>query len=311
MQEEIIDEGLSEEDGLNNLTTGVLVALGNQIALEIIQNKGKLDLGTYGFVHTGGISKKHQEQLGKEVYSFWSQLDLLVSIVRNKNTGSAQYIHSPRADGKYDYGSTKRIELNVTPEDMQKLADEVTRYGDDVTGNDVYFKLYYLFHSPLLHELRHAFDDMRTNGMIFQDKKALKFRDKYSHMGSEPADAEDPIAFKQQRGKAYVQQPHEIWARASQAMHNLRYTKGIAELGDDVEMIPLRDVVSEFRYNFKYWRNISEKARRRLIKAVANAWQEAYADLKNKELSETTLRCQINEELRSSIRVVLAKFLGL
>jgi len=306
MQNQIIDEGLSEEKGLNELTSGVLVALGNQIAQEINQNKGHLDLGTYGLVHTGGISQKYQEKLGPKVNSFWEQLDLLVSIVRSNATGSAQYIHSPKADGTYNYGATKRIELFVSPEDMQELADKVIEYKDEVTGIDVYFKLYYLFHSLLLHELRHAFDDMRTDGMIFKNKKTIKFQDKYGHMNTEPASDEDPEVFKKQRGKAYLQQPHEIWARASQAMHNLRYTVGTAEFDETVRMIPLKLVVTQFRTNFKWWNNISDKAKRRLVKAVANQWNEVDIDLKQKNASNSVELAELRRYIRSVVAEVVS-----
>jgi len=101
-------------------------------------------------------------------------------------------------------------------------------------------------------------------------------------MNTEPTSDEDPEVFKKQRGKAYLQQPHEIWARASQAMHNLRYTVGTAEFDETIRMIPLKLVVTQFRTNFKWWNNISDKAKRRLVKAVANQWNEVDIDLKQK-----------------------------
>jgi hypothetical protein len=286
---EFLQEDLEDEKGLNSLTTGILSALGTQMAKEINDRGGHFDLGTYGFVHTGGISDRYQKELTPKVYDFWSKLDLLVSAVRSKKTGGAQYIHGDPRDG-YNYGQTKRIELFVAPEDMQEMATDLLKYKDEVTGQDVYFKLYYLFHSSLLHELRHAYDDMRTDSKIFQDPKGIRFREKYGNMGKVASDDQNNSDYYHKRFKAYVQQPHEIWARASQALHKTRLTKGLGILGDEETMIPLRDVLKDFRVNYNMlvqrvnvWQMMSEKSRKRLYKMVANAWHKKQEELKSKK----------------------------
>jgi hypothetical protein len=309
MDKELIDESLDEEKGLQELATGILMLFSAQIKKTLDSRKGEFDMATYSTVSTGRIDKKYQDKLGPKIHKFWSQLYMKVSIVRSSSK-SGVYVHAPSKDGKYDFSYRKEIKIFTPHANMQEICDEYNRQ-DEYSEKDAYFKLYYIAHSILVHELRHAYDDMRTGGKIFKTKKATKFFNSYKDMSQKIsiADEEEYNKAHQKRAMAYINLPHEIWARASQAMDKVRFVKidlvtdDKGELVYSKEMHPMGEVLESFRLEFDHWRQMSEKVQKRLYKAVANAWHEAESEFNTKQASG------LEEILRRNVRSVLVEIL--
>lgn len=105
--------------------------------------------------------------------------------------------------------------------------------------------------STILHELQHAWDDIRSKG------HALKQR--APNVGT---DAE--------RYVKYLQLPHEMWARFVQTAEK---TKFIEEDMDGVlSMVPLESTLKDFATNYNGWKDMFLDQKRRLMRKVSQFW---------------------------------------
>ena len=155
---------------------------------------------------------------------------------------------------------------------FKKELSEKKKEAKDNKKNVFYSVLYYEFHSYLLHELVHAYDNYRSKG------KALKKQDKYDDSKreydkiSEPTDDQ-----KRDITLEYMNLPHEIDATFAQAIQATNFST--LELPDHMEydyelMIPLRDVIKNFKSHYGYYRfrAVPNKYKRKMIRKISQYW---------------------------------------
>ena len=284
---EFLKEDLLAERSLQSLTSAILLKFGDLIYDVLKVREGDMDLGTYsallikGLWNSKYLDKVNQgtEPFSDELQQFIVYTNIVVRIVRSSGRGASYQ----RYQGEYKMDERKNIRLKVIPEDFQREIVDNYNEGYIRNGRDVYLKLYYLFYSSLLHELRHAYDDFRTRGKAYEDKASQEFyKDQLTGKHKILKQAEkiaDEAALEEldRISRQYVNLPHEVWARFSQAMAKIRFVN--MEFDDDMKlpetMVPLQQVMKDFQIYMNHWRVLSEKMQRRLFKAVANAWHDA------------------------------------
>jgi hypothetical protein len=140
----------------------------------------------------------------------------------------------------------------------------------------------YTFISPLIHELRHVYDSFRSHGKYVNSKKSKDYFQKYHPLGKEQTTPKTPEQYDD-----YINLPHEVWARFTQWLqsqgkfYQLDKDKPHVELegGRRKWFASMRDIKTLIQslkvYDNMFWDKLSEKDRRRLIKAVINHWNDA------------------------------------
>ncbi len=176
----------------------------------------------------------------------------------------------------YDYNELK--------ESIDSMINEKDKQGRLFSVSDIYAKLYNRFYSTLVHEIQHAYDDYRSGGMAYQTKQYINYLKKY-----EPQ-IKDNIIQSQvddfEKYKAYLNLPHEIWARFSQTIHELQfYDVDFGTHSFIYKMIPMNEVIKRFAYKFNGYRVLSDDMKKKLIRKIAQFWhiEKDRVDELNKE----------------------------
>ena len=116
------------------------------------------------------------------------------------------------------------------------------------------------FKDLIVHELQHAYDDFRSDGKFVIHKKTQDFFRKQQEKGNHNIDTKEEY-------KNYLNLPHEMWARFSETI--TKFNKH--DWKEDFIY-----VLKGFRKNFKGYKFLNEKDKKRLIKALYK-----YYNLKN------------------------------
>jgi len=204
--------------------------------------------------------------------------------------------YSANDEGEYKFGQIRYINLYFDESFAKKMAFEArktTDAGDKVNYHDLYFPMFNAFNSTLMHELQHAYDDFRSNSKIFKSKQAADYKNKYFFAGQE-------INFhpekETQKYNAYLVQPHEIWARFTQAIHDTRFYE-VDFKGDTIKynMFPIEEAIRSFTIHMRGFELLDKDTQRRLIRKAAQFWHEE--DNKIKEKNKKIATKQPEKEL--------------
>lgn len=183
-----------------------------------------------------------------------------------------------------DYGAEKhegsitvsRIRLFYTSEMLNELKPLSYSYG-----NTLFNWLWSNMGVSLVHELKHAVDDYRL-GKHFA--KADEFKQKYrNRKPSPPAFAdEDPTEWLEYY-RAYLNLPHEIWARFAELVHRTDFKEEVPDQmyvhmpdggkGILYSTTPLSLVISGLK-KMRGWEFMDQKQQRRMINALSAIWHE-------------------------------------
>ena len=135
------------------------------------------------------------------------------------------------------------------------------------------------FYDTLLHELQHAYDAFRSMGKALKkDKEYLKSKDKELDILSKKDMSEEDKKFLGDLHTKYLNLPHEINARFTQAINKIKFfeydivDKRKGELEEVYKLIPLREVIEKFKKKFIGWDLLSDKYKRKLIRKVSQFW---------------------------------------
>lgn len=165
------------------------------------------------------------------------------------------YFH-PITVGTIDKGNYSRIHktINVyfelSPSDMEMYLKRDDKYA---VGD-----FYRLVKSVLIHELKHWYDDIMTDGKTFDDLKSKRYyKEKAENRNRTP---EEKIKFQER----YLKLDHEISARFAQIMQDLYYTR----------VDSLQDVVDYFKSNFVGWNILNNRQKRSLIRKASQLYWE-------------------------------------
>lgn len=159
----------------------------------------------------------------------------------------------------------KMIYLKFTDEFIEDINGELEKSDLEQA---LYFKFNIHFDSSLLHELQHAWDDWKSDGKSFHNKKWGKFVDKKKKLiKSDSFTKEESDAHKM-----YMNLQHEINARFAQTIKKIYFT----DIDDDTKTVetmkPLEKVLKDFKVNFEGYGILSPKDKKRLINRVIIYW---------------------------------------
>lgn len=182
--------------------------------------------------------------------------------------------------GPYRPGEEREINLYADLNDLINTINTSIGEYHNFDATDLYMKLYYPFYSTLIHELQHAFDDYRSKGHALRTKQARAYNTNYNTTNREN------LPNDEKRAMSYINQPHEIWARFTQALEKIHFnTFDMNNEGKIVyRMYPIKDVVDDFKVSFQYYPQLPEKIKKKLIQRVVQYWhrEKEKVDEKNK-----------------------------
>lgn len=257
ISEEILDHELNETyksvNEIKTLASNVIREIAKNNERQINQRKDPERLFLYG------TSLKDQDStIYKEIKDFVDNLNVYISI-GDKKTGKPHGSYSVYRDKYYNPYSERELDVNV---DFNKLKEDINREMEkkgELDSQDLFLILFNPLYKTLLHELQHAYDDYRSKGKSYQTKEFDKYRKKY--LQSDVVGDITKNGLK--RFEKYVNLPHEIWARFTQAMYDTHFII-ISRENNEVDFImkPIKEVVKDFKTEYDYFDKLSDKMKK-------------------------------------------------
>jgi predicted HD phosphohydrolase len=258
--EEFVDEAYEDVSEIRDLASEIIKKIAEQNYPRY--NKS----GSFDYLYGININSVDSSKF-KKLAEFIDKTNIQIYILpkqRGGNKGAyGMYL------GDYDPSEGREIEINVDLPYIKEKIDEKLRNGP-VTGKDVLYGIHSELFSPLIHELQHAYDDFRSKNKIYQSKEYKQYLDTYMK-----GKVRDEIGDDIEKVKRYLNLPHEIWARFSQAIQKTSfYTFDIDEEKEKLIyfMNPIKDVIRDFQRSFYGFSVLSEKMKRKLINKVVQFW---------------------------------------
>jgi hypothetical protein len=275
----LIDETYKSVNEIKKLANDVIKSIAEN-NIDQIENRGQIDylFGTY-------LNAVDADQYD-ELKNFIKDANIAISIDQKelKSTTRGMYTtSSTKIPYKPEHPNDIVVYIDDLPELFSKINNSV-KEEKHFDADRLYVHLFYELYSTLVHELQHAYDDYRSKGKLYQTKQYKKYLEKYVR-----GNIENEINSDIEQAKKYVNLPHEIWARFSQAMINTRFTT--LDIKDNkviLEMKPIKKVVSEFKRYFDHYRELSDVMKRKLINKVVQFWhyEQDNLDDRIKELNK-------------------------
>lgn len=225
-----------------------------------------------------------------------------------------------RNEKEYDTTALRTIRLyygKILEEELRRKSQEIKSYKqtDKLDEKDLYFTFWYAFVSTLEHEIQHAYDDYRSSSNIYRAKTYNKYIEKYHLPSGAEIKIDDPEKISQ-RHQEYLKLQHEIWARFTQTINSPRFRMTKADFGvtsDGVEflkyeMVPLEEVVKNFKREFSGWNIMTDKVKRALINRVVQYWHKEQESLsaKNKESINREIQAKKKKETIQELREIVS-----
>lgn len=187
-------------------------------------------------------------------------------------------------DPSYSLHRDRTVTVFYGTDFLERLQDHIFE-SKSYNVHDLRHDFFYQFLSPLMHELQHTYDDFRSDTKAYKTKefkdyiKRWENSEKHQAAASESEDKEEFM----ERIKAYLNLPHEIWARFTQIMMNdMEFTTADLEIENEgtpkergyfkYEMIPLRRVMMRFAAIFPGYHILNDDMKKRMQKRVAQFW---------------------------------------
>jgi hypothetical protein len=273
----ILDETYNSVNEIKELAIDILKKIANDNYVQY--NRDKEFKFIFGLKLKNIDSSKYHE-----IKDFIEKMNIGISLLpKNPNIKSyGEYGNFETKKGEYFNPNLLR-DINIYYDYylVKNSIDEIIKDYGKVGALDVYSKLYYQINSSLVHELQHAYDDYRSNGMAYNTKQFQKFKEKNY-------DRDAKIARSQMSDletvKKYLNLPHEIWARFSQAIIKVRfYTMDFDDQGNVIayKMHPIEDVLKSFKMHYDNFNVLSDDTKKKLYRKVSQFWHYEQERIKN------------------------------
>jgi len=273
----IIDETYKSVNEIKQLANDVIKSIASNNIKQIKQN-GEIRYIAGTYLNNIDTSKFD------EIKNFINDTNIAIMIDEKTSSTRGSYI-TPTFRSPYKANIPREIEINVDDLDglLERIDKKVKETGvDKYDEHDLYFDLFYELYGPLIHELQHAYDDYRSGSKMYQTKEFEEYQKKF---------IENQINSDIEQAKKYVNLPHEIWARFSQAMHKVHFTDMDIKDGKIVfEMKPIKKVVKDFVRHFDHYSELSDQMKKKLTKKVVQFWhyEQDNLDEKTKKANRRT-----------------------
>ena len=219
-----------------------------------------------------------------ELNDFVRNNNLVITFIPKNGTNISGTYISDEYGSKNDYNTNdeKSIEMGYNEDSFKKTVDSLINDENPIPNWRILSLFYNEFSSTLIHELQHAYDDYRSKGEIYKTKKFNNFRKKYESNASTKNVYNDL-----NKVKSYLNLPHEIWARYTQAINKSQfYSWDITDDGLEVlTMKPMYAVIKLVTLNFMGFNQLSDNIKNRIIRKTAQFWhyEKDKIDMKNAE----------------------------
>lgn len=288
--EESIQKDLLEEDYDSIKEIKVLA---NDILLfsareNIEYVKRQIKDGKVEFLYPIKLIDVYQENPRKfpKLQEFLINTKILVEFAKGSDSSTARGSYTQLNEPEYDETRWRRIILYPREKFFEDITEKV-QGKVDLEYREIYFTMWYAFHSTLEHELQHAYDDYRSKSKIFQNKRADKYSNKYYLPSGRENWPQDP-KLANDKYTSYLKLQHEIWARFTQAIGETRFTTAdFSKTKDGLDYIsysikPLEKVIKDFKSSFHGWNIMSDDAKRRMLRRVSSYWHKEKEGLEEK-----------------------------
>lgn len=275
----LLDEDFESVSELRQVTNDVLLELAREnidFFVERIKKGNPLDFFYSITLHEAFQNSKHQYKKINEFLRLSQNIRVSLCNPKNEKT-KGEYKH---ATG-YNVGLQKEIILYLRSgliEELKTKISESISKGHEITYYDLYYSFYYEFTSTLIHELQHSYDDYRSRGNAFTSKEYKKYNELLNKIKIKQTSEELIDKEEFSRYAKYLNLPHEIWARFSQAVFKIRFAKGEVlknEKGQHYlkqNIYPILDVVNSLKREFSGWEKLSDKMRKKLLNKIVQFW---------------------------------------
>lgn len=279
-------ESFKSQKELEMLATDILIKCGDETYRRAVEYKKYI--------------KDKEESKDNYVFEFSSVY--LKDIKKTKYDELLKFMNIPlyiQFDKENEYTTHKggyggnSIYITYSQSLFNKINEEFNE-GKIKNGNDIYFSLHYETHSTLLHELQHAYDDWRSGGKaLYQSPdfnyNVIKRKNLVRKQNRGIKLSEKEIDFLLKHNDDYFHLPHEINARFTQAVKELRPMKldhinKIWYIG-----VPWETYVSDFKLYFPGWKKLSDENKKRILKKLGQFYEleKEYVKEKTKKLQKT------------------------
>ena len=194
-----------------------------------------------------------------------------IGIVPEKNHFARGSYHSQK--------EMKMIYLDIPDKFIEKVNNKLENSNLEQA---LFIEFYFQFDSTLLHELQHAWDDWKSNGKTFFNKKWGRFVDKKKKLVKSDSFSKEESDIN----RLYMNLQHEINARFTQTIKKINFGE-VDNLDYYVPietMISLEKVLKDFKSNFDGYHMLSPKDKKRIINRVVLYWRNYKEELEKKKI---------------------------
>ncbi len=290
----ILQEGVQIFREINELAVEVCRYLGER-EFKNIQNlaeHGKIENHYMWPVIFNNDFREYLKKDYKTIRDFIDNTTVVISF-KFSNTSSSKGYYRREINEK---GFNKFKDRNITIFLRQELQTEIIEksLSENKDSFDVFSTLYYAIASTLAHELQHVYDDYRSKSKIFSTPQAKHyFNNVYDKetgnftRNNHNLETPEGISSYNKDVNAYRNQPHEVWARFTQAMARIHFSildwDAYEKTNREVyKMKPLKDVVTELKIYYEGWYQLPEAYKNRLLNKILSSYYEEAEELKEK-----------------------------
>lgn len=243
-----------------------------------------------------GVSIDEIENEYTELSTFIKEFPLYIDCkFKNLNSNSTKGYFQPK-------GTISGIIVINIPSYVKKSITEETKKSGELTKDILYFQLYLKGYQTLLHELQHAYDYYRSNGRAmdsqFSDDKysndLRKREELYQNKKNPTLDynpnkdlTEEELEFVNDLTKKYLNFPHEVNARFTQALKDVSIWNIDIDMEKDKFVYTIQDINSafkDFKNKMQGWNALTPEHKKALSRRFASFWhfEKEFTDEKNR-----------------------------
>ena len=265
----VLDETYKSVDEIKKLSNDILIK-----TAEINFEKYNSD-GSFRYIYGVNVDKMDSSKYDEiKNYVADSNVQIYFQPKDDKSSNKADYSNIVTYKGeKYNPRTERDINLYYDYNRFKEKIDEMLK-EHVISRSDFYSKLYYEFYASLVHELQHSYDDYRSGGMAYNTPENEKYREKYLQKSDNNVSRSQINDLESYR--EYLNLPHEIWARFSQAMIKVRFYTWDYDKSNNKQIVymmyPLNQVLKDFKYAFDNFGVLSPEMQKRLYRKVSQFW---------------------------------------
>lgn len=235
--------------------------------------------------------------------------NILIAILHLENfneycSGEACYLYYKNDEYSNDPKNiSHHIFVKEDPYTITKFNEYIKKWDYNNTEDilrDISNNMNKSYHSHLLHELQHAYDDWRSNNKAIRDKSYdyksnTELYNKYTkNLNLNQNMKEEELDFIAKHHKEYLNLPHEVDARFTQAIkktdfYELDFDKSFENEYEIYNMLPFEDVKKQFKRKLYPFNMLNDDEKKRVLRKFGQFYELEKEFIKNKNLEKNKL----------------------